>query len=62
MIPLRLIFYVLYVVLGAVIIVRLAALGPHWETLGGLVLGAALIALGAYRLVLYARLRRSVRR
>lgn len=57
MIPLRLAFYALYVVFGAIIIVRLAALGLRWETLSGLVLGAALVALGSYRLAVYARMR-----
>lgn len=51
----RLAFYVLYVILGIVIVVRLLAIGFHWESVSGLVLGAALIALGVYRLQLYAR-------
>ena len=47
---LRLGFYVLYVVLGAIIIVRLLSAGPRWELVSGLILGALLIALGLYRI------------
>lgn len=49
----RLGFYVLYVVLGAIIVLRLGALGVRGQTISGLVLGAALIALGLYRLFGY---------
>ncbi len=57
MIRLRLAFYALYVVLGAIIIARLLFAGFRSEMLGGLILGAALIALGVYRLSTYARAR-----
>lgn len=59
---LRLAFYVLYVVLGAVMLVRLLSIGFHWQTVSGVVLGLALIALGLYRLRLYARMRGVQRR
>ncbi len=62
MIGARLGFYVMYVILGAVILVRLLSIGFHWQTVSGLVVGAALIALGVYRLNLYARMRRVRRR
>lgn len=56
MIRVRLAFYALYTLLGTIILVRLLSAGFHWETIGGLVLGLALIALGAYRLRLYIRM------
>jgi hypothetical protein len=46
----RLAFYVLYVILGCVIIVRLVSAGLRWELFTGLILGALLIALGLYRI------------
>ena len=52
---LRLGFYVLYVILGAIIIVRLLSAGPHWEVISGLILGVLLIALGLYRIVQIVR-------
>lgn len=61
MIPLRLAIYALYVALGMMIIVRLAALGPRWETMSGVILGLALVALGLYRIMTYARMRRAQR-
>lgn len=61
MIPLRLAFYALYVALGIVIIVRLATLGARWETISGMILGIALVALGVYRILTYVRLRRAQR-
>ena len=54
---LRLVFYVLYVIFGAAIIVRLALTGLRPQLISGLVLGAALIALGIYRLRLYLQVR-----
>lgn len=45
------------VVCGGVIVVRLAGLGLHYESLPGFVLGAAMIALGVHRLSLILRLR-----
>lgn len=57
MIPVRLGFYAAYVVLGAVIIVRLAGAGLRWEIVSGLVFGAALIALGCYRIAAFLRMR-----
>lgn len=62
MIQTRLAFYVLYIVLGIVILARLLSVGFHWETVSGLVLGVALVALGVYRLRLYARMRGARRR
>jgi hypothetical protein len=59
MIPLRLLFYVLYIAIGIAIAVRLAPLGLRTETLAGFVLAAAFVALGVYRLRLYARMRSS---
>ena len=50
-----------FVVLGAIVVVRLLAFGLRWELLPGLVLGAALVALGVHRLSLIARLRRGAR-
>ena len=43
---------------GAVVLVQVARLGLRVETLPGIVLGAAMIALGVHRLSLIARLRR----
>ena len=54
---LRVAFYALYVVLGAIIVVRLLSAGLHSEAISGLILGAALIALGVYRLSMYVRAR-----
>lgn len=54
MIPVRLGFYVLYILSGAVIIVRVAQLGIRWQTASGLVLGAAFIAMGGYRIWLWS--------
>lgn len=53
----RLAFYVLYVALGAAIILRLAWSGLRPQMISGLVLGAALMALGIYRLRLYLQMR-----
>jgi|GEM_PF-6912538 len=53
----RLGFYVLYVILGCVILMRLLSSGFHWQAVSGLVLAAALIALGVHRIALYARVR-----
>ncbi len=61
MIPLRVGFYVLYVALGTIILVRVLAYGVRMETLTGIVLGALLIALGAYRLTQVLRIRASRR-
>lgn len=57
MIPLRLGFYGLYVVLGAVIIVRMLRAGFHWELLTGVVFGALLIGLGVYRIATFLKAR-----
>lgn len=62
MIRLRLAFYGLYILLGAVILVRLLYGGFRWESLGGIVLALALIALGIYRIRLYLRISASGRR
>lgn len=52
---LRLAFYVLYVILGAIIIVRLFSAGPRWELVSGLILGVLLMALGLYRIAQVVR-------
>lgn len=57
MIPVRGAFYVLFVALGAIILVRVLAYGVRMETLTGIVLGVALIALGLYRLTQILRIR-----
>lgn len=46
-------------VLGAIVMVRMLAFGIRIETLPGIVLGAAMIALGVHRLSLIVRARRS---
>jgi len=61
MIPVRVVFYVLYVALGAIILVRVLAYGVRMETITGIVLGGLLIALGAYRLAQVLRIRASRR-
>ena len=58
MIALRTVLALTMTVVGAVVFVRVAALGFHPESLPGLVLGVAMIALGVHRLTLIARLRR----
>lgn len=50
------------VVVGAIVLVRVAAFGFRIETLPGLVLGAAMVALGVHRLTLIVRLRRGLLR
>ncbi len=59
MIGLRAAFYVLFVLLGSIILIRVLAYGVRYETLTGIVLGILLIALGVYRLVQLARMRMS---
>lgn len=54
---LRLGIYVLYVILGVVLAVRLLAAGPRWEMLSGFIFAAVLAGMGIYRLVLFARMR-----
>jgi hypothetical protein len=44
-------------IVGAIVVVRVAALGLHFESLPGFVLGFAMIALGLHRLTLIARMR-----
>lgn len=61
MIPLRVVFYVLYVALGTIILLRMLAYGVRMETLTGIVLGGLLIALGVYRLMQVLRMRASRR-
>jgi len=55
MIPLRLAFYALYVVLGAAIVVRVLAAGLRWEAFTGVVFGVLLAALGVYRMLQFVR-------
>lgn len=59
MIGVRAVLAVLMIALGATIVVRLFAFGLRLETMAGLVLGAAMIALGVHRLSLIVRLRRT---
>jgi len=47
---------------GAIVLVRVAALGLRAESFPGLVLGAAMVALGVHRLALIARVRRGATR
>lgn len=61
MISLRVVFYVLYVVLGAIVLVRVLGYGIRTETLTGIVLGVLLMALGLYRLTQVFRIRASRR-
>ena len=62
MIALRAILAAAMTLCGAVVLVRVAALGVRGESLPGLVLGAAMIALGVHRLSLILRLRSGVTR
>ena len=50
----RLVFYGLYVVLGAAILVKMLAV-HSWGIIPGLVLGLALVLLGSHRLMTYFR-------
>ncbi len=50
----RLVFYGLYVVLGAAILVKMLAV-HNWGIIPGVVLGLAFVLLGAYRLMTYFR-------
>jgi hypothetical protein len=62
----RLLLAAAMVVLGVVIAVRtcalVAATGSYGQVVPGLVLGAALVALGSYRIVLAFRARNAQRR
>ncbi|HKE36428.1 MAG TPA: hypothetical protein VKB39_03300 [Candidatus Baltobacteraceae bacterium] len=46
-------------IVGTIIAIRMLAYGIRLETLPGIVLGAAMIGLGAHRLSLIVRARRS---
>jgi hypothetical protein len=59
MIAYRAVLSAAFIVLGAVVIVRMIGFGLRLEIVPGLVLGAAMIALGAHRLALIARSRRA---
>lgn len=61
LIVLRASFAALYIVAGAIIIAEMAFAAPHagFKIVVGIVLGAAMIALGVHRLVLISRVRRS---
>jgi len=51
-----------FVVVGAIVFVRVLAFGIRMETLPGLVLGAAMIMLGVHRLkLIWGALRREAR-
>lgn len=43
------------IVLGGIVLVRMLGLGVRLETLPGIVLGAAMLALGAHRMSLILR-------
>lgn len=58
MLVVRAFLAVAMVVVGAIVLVRVGAFGFRVETLPGLVLGAAMVALGLHRLTLMVRLRR----
>ncbi|HTU81420.1 MAG TPA: hypothetical protein VMF61_04775 [Candidatus Acidoferrales bacterium] len=45
------------IVLGATILIRMLAFGLRAETISGIVLGAAMVALGVHRIATIARLR-----
>ncbi|MBV8372952.1 MAG: hypothetical protein JOY69_06800 [Candidatus Eremiobacteraeota bacterium] len=62
MLALRTVLALAITICGAAIVVRVAALGLRVQTLPGLVLGAAMIALGIHRLSLILRLRRGTAR
>jgi hypothetical protein len=50
---------VLYIILGAAIVFQmLRTVGPRLEAVPGLILGAAMFALGAHRMLLLMRARR----
>lgn len=53
------VFAALYIVAGIVIVVEMAAFAPKagFKIVVGVVLGAAMVALGVHRLFLIARLR-----
>ena len=54
MIYVRLVFYGLYIVFGAAILAKMLAV-HSWGIIPGVVLGLALMLLGAYRLMTYFR-------
>jgi hypothetical protein len=50
---------VLYIILGVAIVVQmLRTVGPRFEAVPGLILGAAMFALGVHRTLLMKRLRK----
>ncbi len=57
MLAIRTVLAVAMVLCGTAIVVRVAALGMRFESLPGIVLGAAMVALGAHRLSLILRAR-----
>jgi hypothetical protein len=59
MLALRTVLAIALTICGAVVVVRVAGLGLRVESLPGLVLGAAMTALGVHRLTLILRMRRS---
>ena len=61
MTALRLFFYVAYIALGCVIVVRMLGAGVSMAILPGLVLGTLLIVLGAYRIRLFLGMRQRQR-
>lgn len=55
MIRVRLAFYGIYVVLGAVIVARLLHGGLHWQLATGVIFGVLLMLLGIYRIATYVK-------
>lgn len=62
MLTLRAVLAIAMAACGGVILVRVGAYGIRIETLPGLVLGAAMIALGVHRMLLIWRVRRDAAR
>ncbi|HEY5257096.1 MAG TPA: hypothetical protein VIJ12_01820 [Candidatus Baltobacteraceae bacterium] len=61
MIGLRFVLAVLLIAMGIVVFVRVASVGLTPAILPGLILGAAIVALGVHRMSLIIRAWRSVR-
>lgn len=57
MLSIRAVLAVAMIVVGGVVLVRVLAYGVRVETISGIVLGAAMIALGAHRIALIVRAR-----
>ncbi|HVS46967.1 MAG TPA: hypothetical protein VMS32_09900 [Verrucomicrobiae bacterium] len=55
MIPLRFVLAVLLIGMGMVVLARVVSLGIHPEIFPGVILGAAILALGVHRMSLVLR-------